>query len=386
MILITTTAKLQELADSLQNNEFIAIDTEFLRVTTYYPKLCLIQIACDKHAYVIDALAPAIDLEPIFAILQNPDIVKVFHSGRQDLEIIYNLTGSLPRNIFDTQIAASLCGFGQSISYDNLCSELLQVKLDKSLQFTDWTKRPLTDAQLTYASLDVIHLRSLYSILQEKLQQSNRLLWISSATANLLNPQLYNMPLEDAWQKVSFNFNNSSARLVKLVKALAKLREQLARKSDIPRGHVIKDHLLLAIASAAPHNLQGLKAITGISEHICHEYGAQITAAISAAKNAPDEKIASKNSHDKHNSTVHILLKLLLKIKSKEHNVTDKLIATNEELAIIAKLAVNHADFRNLPSMQDWRYDIFGQFAIALKQGQSSLAIKGNEVVLRELS
>jgi len=379
MTIITTTEELQAFCDRLAEEEFITVDTEFIRDRTYYPQLCLIQLATDNEAVAVDTLAKGIDLTPLAAIFANTNIVKVFHSARQDIEIILGMYGAVPTPLFDTQVAATVCGFGEAASYETLASKLAGAVIDKSSRFTDWSQRPLSEKQYHYAISDVTHLRIVYRKLLEMLEKSDRHAWLGDEIAALTNPEKYQINPEESWKRIKFR--STSPGFIKLVKELAKWRELMAQKINIPRNHLLKEAVLLEIAAAAPTSLADLKRVRNIGSIAGNDkLGEQIVSIIQTTKDLPKEASPSKEPgrSGTSNGALVELLRVLLKMKCEEHQIAEKMIALTEDLYTIA---CEEGDaLTNLPAMQGWRYDIFGKWAMELKEGKIALSARDNQV------
>lgn len=372
MQLIDNDEKLKEFCTALEKQPFITVDSEFIREHCYYPKLCLLQVAYDGDAAIIDPLAN-IDLSPFFDILQNPNIVKVFHSGRQDIEIFYNLTGKTPKNVFDTQIAAMVCGFTENIGYGNLVHDIVHIDLDKSQRLTDWSLRPLDNSQLQYAICDVTYLVDCYKFLQNYMQKNNRLDWIKEETAWLCDENGYCIKPEEAWLRIKHNAH--SPQFLAALKYLAEWREKRAQKFNTPRSGILKDDVLLNIASTFPKSLNELKLVRNLKSEIVNgRLGAEIIEVLKEASQNPmpsEVCRADRKQHHgvpNHEQSLMEVLKLLLKIKSQEAGVIAKLIADDEDLRYII---LNQPE--NTKTMQSWRYEIFGKFAEQLCKGKLSI-------------
>jgi len=252
MTLLTTTAELVELCAELAEEPFVALDTEFMRDRTYWPKLCLIQLAGERRHAAVDPLAAEIDLQPLFALLADPAVLKVFHAARQDIEIFHHLTGQVPLPLFDTQLAAMVCGYGEEVGYETLVAQLTKARIDKSSRFTDWSRRPLSSEQLSYALADVIHLREVYQKLEQKLARTGRGEWVAQELAGLTSPATYRQEPEDAWKRIKLR--SRDARFLAIVQALAAWRERAAQARDLPRNRVLRDDLLLEVAANRPRS------------------------------------------------------------------------------------------------------------------------------------
>lgn len=372
MQLIDTTGKLEEFCQILAQQPFITVDSEFIREHSYYPKLCLLQLGYDGGAAVVDPLAD-ISLEPFFAILQNPEIVKVFHSGRQDLEIFYNLTGKLPQNVFDTQIAAMVCGFAENIGYGNLVLAITGTELDKSCRLTDWSLRPLDEEQLVYALHDVTYLVDCYKYLRKKMEDEGRLDWIKEETEALCREECYRVNPDEAWKRIRHNVHNP--RFLAAMKYLAAWRERRAQKHDTPRSGILKDDVLLNLASSFPKKPEDLKQVRNLKpEVIKGKLGAEILEVLNEAAQHP---FSGEECRQDRKSELHIpnheqslmeILRLLLKIKSQEAGVIARLIADDEDLRFII---LNQP--QNTPALSGWRYEIFGKDALQLCRGKLSI-------------
>lgn len=372
MQLINTDEQLVEFCNALEKQPFITVDSEFIREHCYYPKLCLLQVAYDGGAAIIDSMSN-VDLTPFFEILQNPKIVKVFHSGRQDIEIFYNLTGKTPKNVFDTQIAAMVCGFSENIGYGNLVHDILHIDLDKSRRLTDWSLRPLDESQLEYAICDVTYLVDCYKYLLNYMQQNHRQDWTDEETALLCDEKGYCINPDEAWLRIKHNAH--SPNFLAALKYLAAWRERRAQKFNVPRSGILKDDVLLNIASTFPKSVDELKNVRNIKAEIVNgRLGAEIIEALQEAAHNPmpsDVCRADRKQHHSipnHEQSLMEILKLLLKIKSLEAGVIARLIADEDDLRYII---LNQP--QNTKTMQSWRYEIFGQYAEQICKGKLSI-------------
>ncbi|MDA0782143.1 MAG: ribonuclease D [Rickettsiales bacterium] len=375
MKLVTDTNELKELCKELSNNEYITVDTEFLRERTYYPKLCLVQVASDDIDFAIDPLSENMDLSPLFEIFCNKSILKVFHSARQDIEIILNLSGKIPEPLFDTQVAAMVCGFGASVSYATLVSELAKANTDKSSRFTDWSRRPLTDKQLQYALSDVTHLRTIYQKLKIQLESSGRAKWLEEEMETLTNPNTYSTSPEYAWKKLKPR--GTSRRFLGVLKELAAWREIKAMELDKPRGHIVKDQSLLEIAAVCPKDTVQLTKIRSVG-NLKKSHEMEIIEAIERGNNIPEAdlpKLSKLKSSQKADGSTIELLKVLLKAQCEKFHVAEKIVATTDDLKEIAT-------DNELPALlsKGWRYEVFGKYALSLKNGESYLNIKDGKI------
>lgn len=378
---ITTTEALAEFCQRAATRPYVTVDTEFLRERTYYSKLCLLQMAYmddeGGDGVLVDTLAEGLSLEPVYELFRNTSVVKVFHAARQDLEIFFVDGGVIPEPLFDTQVAAMVCGYGEQVGYETLVRKIAKADLDKSSRFTDWSRRPLTDAQLKYALADVTHLREIYEVLSARLAKSGRARWVTEEMAVLTDPATYRTDPEEAWQRVKTRTN--SGRFLAIVKELAKFREAYAQRKDIPRSRVFKDDALVELASTKPTSEAELnRSRLLLREARKGEIADGILAAIKAGIEMPADKTPKPDKErDKLqvNPALADLLRVLLKAKSEEEGVAQKLIATTADLDAIA------AGERDLHALKGWRKEVFGQDALLLCEGKVALATKGNNVI-----
>ncbi len=376
---ITKNADLAKYCERQRSAEYITVDTEFIRDHTYWPKLCLLQIAGPDDAQVIDPLASALDMTPLFDLLDDPDVLKVFHAGRQDLEIFFHLTGRVPTPIFDTQIAAMVCGFGDQASYEKLAAQLAGARIDKASRYTDWSRRPLTEKQLTYALADVTHLRRIHVRLMQQLKRTGRAHWLEEEMAVLTDPGIYRADPEDAWQRVKKR--NGNARFLAVLKELAAWREREAQARDIPRGRILRDEVLVSIASHEPVSASDLEHMRGMPKRFAaDDRGTEILAAVSRALAIPKRnlpKVPERRSLPPGIGPLTDLLKVLLKRACEDHDVAPKLVASVDDLERIA--ASDDADVR---ALHGWRREIFGEQALAFKQGHLAITVNGKRIEL----
>ncbi len=378
MSLITDTDALASFCARMRAERFVAMDTEFMRDRTYFPKLCLVQVAGAEEAVAIDPLAPGLDLAPLLALLDDPAVLKVMHAARQDLEIFYHL-GHMPRPFFDSQIAAMVCGFGEEVAYDTLVSKLAGASVDKSSRFTDWARRPLSAAQIQYALGDVTHLRVVYERLAARIAKDGRMGWVAEEFEALLDPKLYTLPPEDAWRRLKLR--SRDARFVAVAQALAAWREREARRRDLPRARIIRDDLLLEVAANRPQSVEELRALDRVN--VDRESAAGIVEAIREAMalareqlpRLPDPVVLPRGI----GPTVD-LLRVLLKYKCEEADVAQRLVAATADLEAIAV-----DDAADVPALHGWRRQIFGEDALALKAGRLALAVRGRKPVVIRL-
>ncbi len=357
MNIILNTDQLEKFCQTIRATDFITIDTEFSREKTYYPKLCLIQVATDKTAVLIDPLSPNLSLAPLDIILQDANIVKVFHSAKQDLEILLLYNKRLPKNIFDTQIAASFCGFGESVSYEALVLEMLNIKVDKSSRVSDWTIRPLSSKQIDYALGDVIHLREIYSMLVKTLNDNQRLPWAAEEIETLNQARNFSINPDEAWKKIK---NTQGVKINLVLKKLAAWREIKAQQYNLPRNHFLKEEILFKLAQSMPLNLNELQKIdnfSNLSEEII-----SITNDALSKQLEDDLNSNSDPTNYKINSELLSVLKALLKQKAEEYNLPTSLIATTQDLKNLC--ITNDISLRPLIG---WRYEVFGKLALELK-------------------
>jgi ribonuclease D len=377
---ITTTKKLAEACVRLAKYPFVTVDTEFQRETTYYPKLCIAQIASNDEAVVVDALAEGIDLTPFYALMANEQVIKVFHAARQDIEICWHAAEVIPTPLVDTQVAAMVLGYGDSISYEQLVQRITGDSLDKSHRFTDWTRRPLAEAQLSYAVSDVTHLRDVYVRLAADLEERGRVDWMREELKVLTSPDTYRMEPEHAWERLKTRVRKPKELAVLI--EVAGWREHEARTRDVPRGRVLKDDVVGDIAIQAPTTMERLAGLRSLPRGFERsKWGDAIIEAVKRGL-ARDPKTLPRLDRAKPvingQATVE-LLKVLLRMTAERHGVAAKVIATVDDLDRIA--ADDEAD---VPAMSGWRRELFGEKALALKQGRLMLAIEKNRVVAVE--
>jgi ribonuclease D len=380
--LIADSATLADFCGRLAEAPFVTIDTEFLRDKTYWPILCLVQLAGPNEAAAIDALAEGLDLTPLFELLENPRVVKVFHAARQDVEIFVRLTGKVPSPIVDTQVVAMVCGFGDSASYETLASKLAGARIDKSSRFTDWSHRPLTDKQLAYALSDVTHLRTVYEKLQQRVEKSGRAHWVEDEIAILTDPRTYRVDPENAWMRLKAR--SDKPRFLAVLKEVAAWREREAQSRDLPRNRVIKDETILEIAAHPPRDAEALSRCRGLSRGFADgKMGDGILAAVQRGLDIPEAdipRLAARADVPQGLGPIIELLRVLLKLRCDENEVAQKLIANAGDLETIA--ADDNAD---VPALRGWRREIFGDDAVKLKHGRLALTAAGKRVKLIEL-
>ena len=374
---ITTSEELAAVCARMAMHRYVTVDTEFLRETTYYPLLCVAQMATADEAVVIDALAPGIDLTPFFELLANEAVVKVFHAARQDIEIVWNMAGKIPHPIFDTQVAAMVLGYGNSISYDQLVQRITGDQLDKSNRFTDWTRRPLTDAQLVYAVSDVTHLRDVYLKLDEDLHKRGRANWVSAEMDVLTSPDTYRADPERAWERLKSRVRKPKELAILI--EIAAWREREAQTRDVPRSRVLKDEVIGDIVVQAPTTIERLGHLRSLPKGFERSrWGEQIVEAVTRGierdpKTLP--RLERFRPAANGGATVE-LLKVLLRMTAEKNAVAAKVIATVDDLERIA--ADDEAD---VPALKGWRRELFGDKALALKHGKLALAVEKGKVV-----
>jgi len=378
MHLINNTAELAAACDRLAAHPFVTVDTEFLRETTYYPKLCLIQLASPEEAVLVDPLAPELDLAPFFGLMVNEAVVKVFHAARQDLEIVWLLGRVLPTPLFDTQVAAMVCGYGDSVGYEQLANDLAKARIDKSSRFTDWSRRPLTEAQLAYAESDVTHLRQIYLALKSDLDTSGREGWVAEEMAVLSSPATYEVKPENAWQRLKGRIRKP--RELPILMEVAAWREREAQTRDVPRQRVLKDDALMDIVQRGPRTVESLAELRSVPNGFERSRnGAEVLAAIERAA-AIDPKTLPRLERERGrptNGAVLDLLKVLLKAVADTERVAPKIIATSDDLEAIAS-----DELTDVAALKGWRRDVFGEKALALKNGSLSLRVQRGRVVV----
>ncbi|MGE0045880.1 MAG: ribonuclease D [Hyphomonadaceae bacterium] len=381
MQLITKTDDLAAASKALAAAPYAAVDTEFLRETTYWPKLCLVQAAAPGVEALIDPLAPGLDLSPFLDFMANPKTVKVFHAARQDLEIFLKLMGQLPAPIFDAQIAAMAMGLGDSIAYDGLVQAMLGQRIDKSSRFTDWSRRPLSDAQLSYALADVTHLRDIYPLMLERLSKGGREAWIVDEHAALVDPEIYDMTPENAWKRLKLRKGNQDYLAV--LQTAAAWRERQAQSKDVPRGRILKDDALHEIAEQRPRNSQAFDRLRAVPKGFGNSRNGQeligeIERVLSGANRAPVRVERAPPLPPGIGPTVE-LLKVLLRYEAEKHEVAPRLIASVADLELIAA-----SDEADVAALKGWRREVFGEQALKLKHGKLALTLKRGQVAVEE--
>ena len=382
MDIITTTDGLAAFAGAMRRGDFITVDTEFMREKTYWPILCLIQVAGADGEAIIDPMADGISLEPLFELLAAADLTKVFHAARQDVEIFHNLSGAIPTPLFDTQVAAMACGYGDQIGYEPLMRSLVSAKIDKGSRFTDWSRRPLTDAQLDYALSDVTYLREAYPILRERLVKEDRMRWVDEEMEILRDPDLYLVKPEDAWRRMKLK-GVRPADLGPLIK-LAEWREREAQTRDVPRSRILKDDALFELARMKPKSPKEMARARSVGGGFERSKQAEsLLAAIETGASLDRDtlpKIAKTERRNPPPADVVDLLKVLLKRQCEVYEVAPKLIANTADLE---ELALHDAP--DIQALKGWRREIFGDIALKLKSGDIALRLNGEGIDIVEL-
>ena len=380
--LITDTASLKAFCDTLQGEPYVTVDTEFIRESTFWPELCLVQLGGSEGAMAVDALADGIDLAPLFELMADTKVLKVFHAARQDLEIFLHLSGYLPTPIFDTQVAAMVCGFGDSVGYENLISKLLNARIDKGSRFTDWKLRPLSDKQLKYALADVTHLRPAYEILAGKLELSGRQSWVTEEMAILEDPKTYIVDPEEAYQRIKTR--GAKGKQLAVLRSVAAWRETEARRRDIPRNRILRDEALLEISHRTPRSVDDLAKTRGLGRRLAEGPGGDaLLKAIKQGADLPRDqwpKPPARPDLPAWTAAAADLLRVLLKMKCAEADVATKLVANSADVELIAAFG-EEAD---VPALKGWRRIVFGADALRLRSGELGLALDGDRVALIE--
>jgi ribonuclease D len=379
MTLITDTEALAAFCARHKSAEFVAVDTEFMRERTYWPILCVVQVAGPDEAVAIDALAPGLDLAPLLDLMVDPAVRKVFHAARQDLEIFFQLSGQVPHPVFDTQVAAMVCGFGDAASYETLVRRLAGAHLDKASRFTDWAQRPLTERQIEYALADVVHLRTVFERLQQILEKNGRSTWFAEEMSNLVDPAIYRTDPAAAWRRFRIR-GRADRRFLGVLKAVVAWRERAAQQRDLPRGRIMKDEAVLEIAAHAPKSIEALSRTRSLPKGVAEgKLGQDILDAVAAGLADPDPPppIPGKAEPPPGIGPLIELLRVLLKQRCEDFQVAQKLLASADDLEAIA--ADDNAD---VPALHGWRREVFGGDALALKHGRLALTAGKNRIEL----
>ncbi len=379
MLVITTSQPLAEACQRLAQHEFVAVDTEFMREQTFWPKLCLVQMAAPGLEMIVDPLAPGIDLKPFYALMANTRVMKVFHAARQDIEIVHYMAGLVPQPVFDTQVAAMVCGYGDSISYVNLVKRISNQDLDKSSRFTDWGRRPLSEKQLLYALGDVTHLRDVYVHLRDNLAETGRASWLDHEMASLTDPRTYDVDPETSWKRLKLKVRNR--RGLAVLMELAAWRERQAQAQDVPRNRVLRDEALYDIANQQPTETGQLAELRTLSDGFARSARAkEIVDAVKRGLARDPKTVPPLNSGvsiSPEAGALVDLLRVLLKAAAGRHGVAPRLIADTEDLERIA--SEGNPD---VAALKGWRRQLFGEDALKLKRGELALAVRNGEVVV----
>ena len=379
MTWIADSATLAEFCRHVSTSPYVTVDTEFMRERTYWAQLCVVQIASPDEAAAVDALAPGMDLSPLLELLTDQRVLKVFHAARQDLEIFFHLCNTVPGPLFDTQVAAMVCGFGDAVSYETLAGQLAHVRIDKSARFTDWAQRPLSERQIAYALADVTHLRRIYLGLAQRLTQTDRAAWLQEEMATLLDPATYRMDPQEAWRR--FKPRTAKPKLLAVLKEVAAWREREAQRRDVPRNRVVRDETVMDIAGHAPSTLDELARVRGLSRSFADgRLGEELLEAVRRGNALPASEIPvlpPPVDLPPGLGPVVELFKVLLKMKCDEHGVAQKLVASTADLERIAA-----DDDAPVPAMHGWRREVFGEAALALKRGELAFTLRGRKIQL----
>ena len=383
MRIITSTDDLKAFVAELADVPYLALDTEFMRDQTYWPKLCLLQIAAPGHAAIVDPLADGIDLAPFYELIKSPKIVKVLHASRQDIEIFHQKGGVIPDPLFDTQVAAMVCGHGDAASYETLARKIAHVEIDKSSRFTDWSRRPLTNKQLEYALADVTHLCTIYEALSAELKRAGRESWVAEEIKALQNPGLYTLDPANAWKRLKAR--TTSKRFIAQLAAIAAWREREAQTRDIPRGRVLKDEALLEIAAHPPDTAEGLERIRAIPKGFgASRLGKTLMEAIEHGRSAPPpsdiEPEKPRRKREPSQAAID-LLKTLLRLRAEDAHVAPRLIANADDIESVAAF-----EDEGIAALRGWRAEVFGNDAIALRKGELGIALSNGRAIVVPLN
>jgi len=377
--LITDSATLAALCDRLASETFVTVDTEFMRERTYWPELCVVQLAGTSDVAVVDAQAPGLDLTPLGVLLANPAVTKVFHAARQDVEIFLQLFGAVPAPLFDTQVAAMVAGFGDQVGYDSLVGALTGGHIDKAHRFSDWSVRPLSPAQVAYAAADVTWLRQVYERLAARLEKEGRAGWVAEELAILANPATYRPDPETIWERL--RPRTSNRRMLGALRAAAAWREREAQRVNVPRQRLVRDESLLELAATMPATAEALSRVRGISRGFAEGSAGQgLLAALAEAAALPEEALPdgrTPREGPKASPALVALLRVLLAEKAESHDVAPKLLASADDLDRLAT-----EDQPAIPALQGWRHTVFGEDALALKAGRIALGVSGRRIKL----
>ncbi|MFQ5954585.1 MAG: ribonuclease D [Kiloniellales bacterium] len=382
-LVISSTPALADFCKRQARAGYVTIDTEFIRDKTFWPQLCLVQIAGPDEAAAVDSLAPGIELGPLLELLTKPAVLKVFHAARQDIEIFFHLAGIIPQPLFDTQVAAMVCGFGESAAYETLVAKLTGERIDKTSRFTDWARRPLSERQLSYAIADVTLMRPIYERFCKRLESSGRAAWLEEEMAVISDPATYRLDPRTAWMRLKSK--STDRRYLAVLRELAAWREEEAMRRDLPRGRVLRDAALLEIARQAPQSAAQLARSRGLPRgYAASRAGRAVLAVVRRGLAVPDAdrpQPPAKPQPSAADVPVIELMKVLLKQKCEAHRVAQKLVASADDLMALAA-----DDGADVPALHGWRYQVFGADALALKQGRLGLALSGRKIELIELA
>ena len=379
--MIEDQAALEAFCQRAASATFLTVDTEFVREKTYYPLLCLVQVASDDEAVAIDPLAPDMDLAPLFALMTETSMPKVFHAAGQDLEIFANLAGTLPSPLFDTQIAAMVCGFGDQVGYERLARSLAGAELDKTARYTDWSRRPLTDTQINYALGDVTHLRTVFIELTSRLERDGRVGWVEEEMAAVANLSRYQPDVQDAWRRLKPR--GDKPQFLNVLVSVAAWRELEAQRRDVPRNRIIRDDTVMEIAASAPKTAADLGGVRGYSDNAARgKQGQAILAAVEEGLAKPRDaapKLKKRKPLSDSAAQAAALLRVLLKARSENADVAQRIVANAEELEILAEKGLD----AGVPALTGWRYDLFGEAALELLAGRLFIGVEDGKVTER---
>ncbi|MBO6902195.1 MAG: ribonuclease D [Rhizobiaceae bacterium] len=383
MNVISKQAELETAIETLRKSDFVTVDTEFIRETTFWPELCLIQMASPDAAYLIDPLAPGIDLAPFFALMGDEKVLKIFHAARQDIEIIFHLGDLIPHPVFDTQVAAMVCGFGDSVSYDQLVNKITGVRIDKSSRFTDWRRRPLSDKQLEYALADVTHLIDVYRHLADELERENRAHWLNEEMEVLTARQTYDPNPDDAWKRLKLR--NAKPQQLAIAKSIAAWREREARERNVPRGRILKDDALVEISQQMPATTEALGRLRAVPRGWERSGAAAgLMEAITAALAIPKDELPKPQRHRPNPEGANAaaeLLKVLLKLVAEREGVAPKVLASSDD---IDRIAAN-GDEAGVAALSGWRREVFGERALRLVRGEIAIRFQDRRIEVFDL-
>lgn len=383
MNVITTQAELETAIETLRKSDFVTVDTEFIRETTFWPELCLIQMASPDAAYLIDPLAPGVDLAPFFALMGDETVLKIFHAARQDIEIIFHLGDLIPHPVFDTQVAAMVCGFGDSVSYDQLVNKITGVRIDKSSRFTDWRRRPLSDKQLEYALADVTHLIDVYRHLAAELERENRAHWLNEEMEVLTARQTYDPNPDDAWKRLKLR--NAKPQQLAIAKSIAAWREREARERNVPRGRILKDDALVEISQQMPATTEALGRLRAVPRGWERSSAAAgLMEAITAALAIPKDDLPKPQRHRPNPEGANAaaeLLKVLLKLVAEREGVAPKVLASSDDIDRIAA----SGEEAEVAALSGWRREVFGDRALQLVRGEIAIRFQDRRIEVFDL-